>query len=104
MAEILEFFRDFQWWNSYWAYIEQMSEKEILLLVLLCALLLVLSFYRWFGFAGAAALLVFLFLLFVVYRADLYGTYLERQHQESLHEQSLLRELDKDLVTNPNSP
>ena len=101
MQAIIDSLSKYEWFRQYLDYILNMSQTEMWLLTAATALLLVLIFYRWFGIGGLTGMVVFLFLLFVMYKADLYGMYLEREQEKDAHEKLIEQELSKEIIEDP---
>ena len=99
MQGIINYFNQYEWFGQYLDYVLHMSSTELFLFIVITSILVLFIFYRWFGIGGLTAMVVFIFLMFVIMKADLYGVYLERQYDNELREEILQRELSKDNPT-----
>ena len=98
MDGLIEYMNQYEWFRTYLDYVLNMPKSELLLVIAITAVLLLFIFYKWFGVGGVTAMVVFLFLLLILWQADMYGTYLERQHDTQRREDLYQRELSKDLL------
>jgi hypothetical protein len=100
MQGIIDYLSQYEWFRSYLDYVLHMSTTELLLFVAITAVLLSFIFYRWFGIGGLSAIVVFMFLIYIVIRADFYGSYLQKQYDDKMREEMYQRELSKDQPGN----
>jgi len=98
MQGIIGYLNQYEWFREYLDYVLHMSTAELLLFVAITAVLLSYLFYRWFGIGGLTGIVVFMFLIYIILRADLYGSYLQKQHNDQMREEMLERELSKDKL------
>ena len=92
MSALISYFDQFAWLARYFEYVASFSSRQIYVLAVIAALLMAFIFYRWFKVGGLLALLFIFLIIFTIIKVDLYGTYLERQHEEELRQKLLQRE------------